>query len=261
VIPGPDLSKFAGKRVGILGSGYSAVTTLKLLCDSEQAPKTVCWMVRRPGSAVYKTQEGDPLPQRNALASYGNTLARCQGALALNGAQLEVQSGVAISRIADVADGSMRLTLEKYDVVDDSTTETTRDLDFLLSLVGYRPDSTIHSELHMHACYASEGPIKLAATLINGGSGDCLKQAAPGVATLLNPEPNFFIIGMKSYGRNSSFLMRVGYEQVDILVDTLKGASLLLLLDEYAAQALPRTPRSLTMLTIPARTPAPARPQ
>ena len=67
--------------------------------------------------------------------------------------------------------------------------------------------------------------MKLAATLLaasaGGGGGDCLKQAAPGAATLQNPEPRFYILGMKSYGRNSAFLMRVGYEQVELLVGEL----------------------------------------
>jgi hypothetical protein len=35
------------------------------------------------------------------------------------------------------------------------------------------------------------------------------------VEALRVPEPNFFVLGMKSYGRNSTFLLRVGYEQVD----------------------------------------------
>jgi hypothetical protein len=35
------------------------------------------------------------------------------------------------------------------------------------------------------------------------------------VDTLRVPEPNFFVLGMKSYGRNSTFLLRAGYEQVD----------------------------------------------
>ena len=55
--------------------------------------------------------------------------------------------------------------------------------------------------------------MKLAATLMGGG-GDCLKQAVPGPATLCNPENDFFVIGMKSYGRGSAFLLRVGFEQV-----------------------------------------------
>ena len=29
-----------------------------------------------------------------------------------------------------------------------------------------------------------------------------------------SPEPGFFLLGAKSYGRNSSFLLRVGFEQV-----------------------------------------------
>ncbi|KAH8071524.1 hypothetical protein JL720_11408 [Aureococcus anophagefferens] len=64
--------------------------------------------------------------------------------------------------------------------------------------------------------------MKLAATLLaaaaGGGGGDCLKQAAPGAARSSTPSRTSSI-GMKSYGRNSAFLMRVGYEQVSLLVD------------------------------------------
>ena len=66
---------------------------------------------------------------------------------------------------------------------------------------------------------------KMAAEGGGGGGGDCLKQAAPGAATLENPEPDFFILGMKSYGRNSAFLMRVGYEQVGLLAEKLGAAA------------------------------------
>ncbi len=31
----------------------------------------------------------------------------------------------------------------------------------------------------------------------------------------VNPEPGFFILGAKSYGRNSQFLLRIGWQQVD----------------------------------------------
>jgi hypothetical protein len=51
------------------------------------------------------------------------------------------------------------------------------------------------------------------------GTADCLAQASHGVAALRVPEPNFFVLGMKSYGRNSTFLLRVGYEQVDEVVN------------------------------------------
>lgn len=104
------------------------------------------------------------------------------------------------------------------------------NLDRLFSLTGFRPDTALWSEIQVHTCYASDGPMKLASSLLaakvaaQGGtaSGDCLKQAAPGAETLENPEPNFYVIGMKSYGRNSSFLMRVGYEQVGLVVEKLR---------------------------------------
>ena len=38
--------------------------------------------------------------------------------------------------------------------------------------------------------------------------GDCLAQKSAGDDTLLSPEPGLFILGMKSYGRGSAFLLR-----------------------------------------------------
>ncbi|MCI0460698.1 MAG: hypothetical protein L0Z62_27420, partial [Gemmataceae bacterium] len=49
---------------------------------------------------------------------------------------------------------------------------------------------------------------------VRGDRADCLQQTGHGPDALLSPEPNFFILGAKSYGRNSHFLLRVGFEQV-----------------------------------------------
>ena len=54
----------------------------------------------------------------------------------------------------------------------------------------------------------------LAASLMDSGAADCLAQPALGVDALRNPEPRFFVLGIKSYGRNPTFLLRVGWEQV-----------------------------------------------
>ena len=67
----------------------------------------------------------------------------------------------------------------------------------------------------MHECYATSGPMKLAAALLGEGSADCLAQTSHGADTLVNPEPGFFILGSKSYGRNTTFLLRVGWDQVE----------------------------------------------
>ena len=50
-------------------------------------------------------------------------------------------------------------------------------------------------------------------------SSDCLTQTSQGIEALTNPEPDFYILGSKSYGRNSSFLMRLGWQQVDDVFD------------------------------------------
>ena len=84
----------------------------------------------------------------------------------------------------------------------------------VLGLVGYRPDNSLYRELQVHECYASQGPIKLAAALLGETSSDCLNQASHGADVLRNPEPNFFILGVKSYGRDSRFLMSVGFQQI-----------------------------------------------
>ena len=56
--------------------------------------------------------------------------------------------------------------------------------------------------------------MKLAAALMGESSADCMSQSSPGSATLRNPEPGFFILGAKSYGRDSRFLLRIGLEQI-----------------------------------------------
>ena len=83
-------------------------------------------------------------------------------------------------------------------------------VDRIIANVGYKPNRTLYEELQIHECYATQGPIKLAAELLGETSQDCLSQSSHGAETLQNPEPGFFILGSKSYGRNSQFLLKVG---------------------------------------------------
>ena len=67
-------------------------------------------------------------------------------------------------------------------------------------------------ELQIHRCYATEGPIKMAAHLL-GESGTVFADRRRR-DLLNNPEPNFYILGAASYGRDSRFLLQNGFEQV-----------------------------------------------
>ena len=84
-----------------------------------------------------------------------------------------------------------------------------------LSLTGFSGDHRLYRQLQVHECWATTGPMKLAASLLASSSADCLEQTSHGAETLVNPEPGFFILGCKSYGSNSTYLMRLGWQQVE----------------------------------------------
>ncbi|MGK5448608.1 hypothetical protein [Streptomyces radiopugnans] len=60
--------------------------------------------------------------------------------------------------------------------------------------------------------------MNLSAALLGSAGGDCLAQPSAGIETLRTPEPHFFVLGAKSYGRLNTFLLRTGYRQIDELV-------------------------------------------
>ena len=96
-------------------------------------------------------------------------------------------------------------------------------VDRVIALTGYVGDHTIYRQLQVHECWTTSGPMKLSAALLASSYVDCLDQTSQGADTLRNPEPDFFILGAKSYGRNSTFLMWVGWEQVGEVLSLLGG--------------------------------------
>lgn len=198
----------------IIGSGYSAITALSFLLTLKQnAPQTkIVWMTRKD-SNPYQRISNDPLPDRDQLAALGNQIS----------SEKNGETGVTYL-------GSLQL-VEKFELNEKNKIKliakdnkgssiNVPEVDQVLGLVGYVPDITIFRELHVHQCYASEGPMKLAASLLSA-SGDCLAQTSPGPDILKNPEPNFFILGSKSYGRNSSYLLKLGVEQTNQILSLL----------------------------------------
>eukprot|EP00658_Telonema_sp_P-2_P083351 TRINITY_DN9003_c0_g1_i1.p1 TRINITY_DN9003_c0_g1~~TRINITY_DN9003_c0_g1_i1.p1 ORF type:complete len:292 (-),score=35.82 TRINITY_DN9003_c0_g1_i1:312-1187(-) len=205
-------------RVCVLGSGYSAMTTLNSLVRlgeelkaAGKRPHEVIWLTRRTGQPYVRIPD-DPLPQRDLLAHQGNRWAEGGDphVLHLGGAQLlEMRANP----------GGLTLTVTR------DGEEERIETDLLVSHCGFRPDNSLYQELQIHQCYATEGPMKLAAAMMAGSAGmlthDCLQQVAPGAQTLTNPEPGFLILGMKSYGRGSKFIMKIGHAQVTHAVELL----------------------------------------
>jgi hypothetical protein len=145
----------------------------------------------------------DPLRERDRLAVNANNFAT------RTDANVEYRPSTHVEAIEALNQNqSFRVTLRSGDQ------KKTQEFDKIIANVGYTPDRVLYRELQIHECYASFGPMKLAAALAGQKSQDCMKQMCPGPDTLRNPEPNFYILGAKSFGRNSQFLLRLGFEQV-----------------------------------------------
>jgi len=197
-----EASEWAGRTILLAGSGHSAQTAARDLAElARQAPGTRVIWAFRAAEPDWGTHPGDPLPERARLASTAAEIAA--GA----SPAVETRPGVAVEEISR-PNGKLRVTLRNGGGTEEI------EVDRILSLTGYVGDAGIYRQLQVHECYATCGPIKLSAALLGAGGGDCLAQTTHGVDTLTNPEPGLFILGSKSYGRNNTFLMRVGWEQV-----------------------------------------------
>ncbi len=204
----PDVSRderfWAGKTVLLVGAGHSAQTAvLDLARLAESHPGTrIVWALRAEDPRWHVDPE-DPLPERARLIAAATQLAEDESS------PVETVRGVVVESLAPL-NGGYQVTLRKRDG------ERLRlAVDRILSLTGFVGDHELYRQLQVHECYATSGPMKLAAALLGSAGGDCLDQQSHGADTLVNPEPNFFILGSKSYGRNNTFLMRVGWQQVD----------------------------------------------
>lgn len=200
---GERRAHYADKTTLVVGAGHTAASTVALLARlAAEAPSTwIVWLARRAGSQPIKRVLNDPLRERDALAARANTLAtRGEG-------HVEFHPQAVVQAVAPDGDGFAVTALVAGD-------ERTWHVDRLVANVGYEPDNALYRELQVHECYASLGPMKLAAALAQHAGGDCLAVGAQGAAALRNPEPNFFVLGSKSYGRQANFLLRTGLEQV-----------------------------------------------
>jgi thioredoxin reductase len=208
-ILGHDRTRYAGKHTLLVGGGMSAATNVVALAElaSREPATNVTWITRREGAAAaggpVELIGNDRLPERASLARRANELARGGGAVTY-------YPRTVVERITSRSASTTR----RFQVELSGENAGAIEVDEIIANVGFRPDSAIYQELQIHECYATEGPMKLAAALLGQHSADCLDQKACGAQTLLSPEPNFYILGAKSYGRRSNFLLSVGYEQI-----------------------------------------------
>ncbi len=206
-VTGRDRASFAGRRVLVVGAGHSAANTLITLADlAKEEPDTrILWAVRGASAEkVYGGGDDDGLPARGQL---GARLRRLAGA-----GTIELLTGFGISSLKTL---DSQVTVEAAD-------GRTLDADIVVPCTGFRPDLGILRELRLELDPAVEAPRELG-PLIDPEFHSCGTVPPHGAKLLAHPDKDFYIVGMKSYGRAPTFLLATGYEQVRSVAAALAG--------------------------------------
>ncbi|WP_205828939.1 FAD-dependent oxidoreductase [Microbacterium sp. B19(2022)] len=203
-----DVSELAGRHVVVVGAGHSATHAVLRLSElARRTPGTrVTWLLRRGSAAnVFGGGIGDELPERAALGSRARKV--------IDEGVVELVTGF---RVAEFRQGGDGLTI----VAEDGREVT--DVGHVFALTGFRPDTGMLRELRIDLDPALEAVAGIASE-IDPNIHSCGSVGATGARELAQPEPGFFIVGAKSYGRAPTFLALTGYEQVRSVAAHLVG--------------------------------------
>ncbi|MFI7439110.1 FAD-dependent oxidoreductase [Nonomuraea indica] len=204
---GADRATYEGKHTLVVGAGHSAATTLLALARLDGT--RITWAVRAGSAArTYGGGAADALPARGAL---GTRL------------RAHVDAG-RIQLLTGFFTHSLTRSGERMTVVsrDPSGAEQSVTVDRVVAATGYRPDHSIASELRLDLDPIL-GSTRQLAPLIDPNRHSCGTVPAHGVDELSHPEPGYYAVGVKSYGRAPTFLMATGYEQVRSVVAAVAG--------------------------------------
>lgn len=205
--------RYAGKRTIVIGGGSGAATLVAGLVElAAQVPGTaVTWITREPANVLYPELPDDPLAPRRALfaAARGWIAGGEPSVRHLGGAIVDgIQYNSATHRY------TVSATCGELPAVEEADQVTVN--------AGYGPDTTVYRELQVDECPLTRG-VRGISMAVRGAASQPGATADP--ALLAHPEPNFYIVGHKSFGRSPNFLLEQGYAQVSAVMAKL-GADL-----------------------------------
>ncbi|MEC0255223.1 FAD-dependent oxidoreductase [Paenibacillus lautus] len=212
----PDLSseqrqKYAGKRVAVVGGGHSAINTLLDLAKLKETNPTteIIWVMRKKSvEEAYGGEENDQLEARGALGSHIHQL--------IDAGQIQVVTPFLIEGLSK-HDGRMNIKGTA-----NGEGKEIQGIDEIIVNTGSRPDFSFLSEIRLSIDPATES-VEALAPLIDPNVHSCGTVRPHGEKELRHLDKNFYLVGMKSYGRAPTFLMATGYEQVRSIAAYLDG--------------------------------------
>ena len=206
---GRDRARFAGRHTTVVGAGHSAANTLLALAElAEQEPGTrITWLIRNASAVRVTTSDDD------GLAARAN-IGRRVDALVASG-RIALVDRFEIVRLGRTDEGVRLIGARDAELVE-------HDTDLVVNATGFRPNLDMLREIRLELDDIVEAPKRLA-PLIDPNVHTCGTVEPHGFAELQHPESNFFLAGMKSYGRAPTFLLATGYEQVRSITAWLAG--------------------------------------
>jgi glycine/D-amino acid oxidase-like deaminating enzyme len=206
-ILGGARADYEGRRVLVIGAGHSAANALLDLARlAAQDPKlAIAWAIR--GADPAKSFGGGANDQLAARGQIGADLRRLVGS-----GRLALETAFHATEIV-WRDGGL--------VVRDGAREI-GPYDRIVVCTGQRPDLSITRELRLDVDPWLESARALG-PLIDPNLHSCGTVRPHGHHELAHPEPGYYAVGIKSYGRAPTFLMATGYEQVRSIAARLAG--------------------------------------
>jgi len=209
---GAHRHRHAARRTLVVGAGHSAANALLALAELAKAEQgtRLAWAVRSPVlTRVFGGGDADALPARGQL---GASLRRMRDA-----GQLEFLGGL---RITEIRERAGALTVVGLDV--EGRQIEVDGIDEVICATGQRPDLSLTSELRIKLDPWLESTDALG-PLIDPNLHSCGTVRPHGHRELSHPEPGFYTLGVKSYGRAPTFLMATGFEQARSVVAAIAG--------------------------------------
>ena len=210
-LKGSLINRYKNKTVLVVGGGHSAIGSVLALSEiKEDNPKTkIHWLLRKNQVAdVYGGQEADGFKARGELGIRIEKL--------VNSGSLNIHTPVFIHQIDKIG---ARLTIKGIKENQDFRLD---NIDEVISNTGTRPDFSFLREIRFDADSTVES-VPMLADLIDPNIHSCGTVRPHGELELRQKEKDFYIVGMKSYGRAPTFLMATGYEQIRSIVAYLNG--------------------------------------
>ncbi|MEO9801938.1 MAG: NAD(P)-binding domain-containing protein [Reichenbachiella sp.] len=209
-ILGTHSDRYLTKNVAVIGSGHSAINALLELADLKKQSPTMklFWILRKSNvSDAYGGLDNDELPGRGRVGQRVKELVEDR--------QVEVLTPFFVDAISK-AENRIIITGESNKGVEQVV------VDEIIVATGLKPDLEMLRELRISLDTIVESPVNLA-PLIDPNIHSCGSVEPHGEAELSHPEKDFYIVGMKSYGRAPTFLLATGFEQVRSVVAALTG--------------------------------------